>query len=134
MINKNVMYNFFINLNDLLKNSIFIKNHSKRHIQSKKTLKFSRAHYARAFRRLLNDTQYTRPKHGGTQYTRGVSPSWKCIVVHVHVLSLSGLGFQIKYIVTKVRKTTTLYILPCFVHSMYLLVKVTCWNNGILNK
>jgi len=24
--------------------------------------------------------------------------------------------------------------LPCFVRSMYLLVKVTCWNNGILNK
>ena len=22
----------------------------------------------------------------------------------------------------------------CYVHSMYLLVKVTCWNNGILNK
>ena len=38
MINKNVMYNFFINLNDLLKNSIFIKNYRKRHIQSKKEL------------------------------------------------------------------------------------------------
>ena len=48
MINKNVMYNFVINLNDLLKKKIFIKNHSKRHIQSKtKTLKFSRARYAR---------------------------------------------------------------------------------------
>ena len=48
--NKNVMYNFFINLIDLLKISIFIKNHSKRHIQSiKKTLQFSRARYARAF-------------------------------------------------------------------------------------
>jgi len=33
------MYNFFINLNDLLKISIFIKNHSKRHIQSKKNSK-----------------------------------------------------------------------------------------------
>jgi len=39
MINKNVVYNFFRNLNDLLKNSIFIKNHSKRHIQSKKNSK-----------------------------------------------------------------------------------------------
>jgi len=42
---------------------------------------------------------------------KGVSPSWKWIVVHV--LSLSGLGFQIKYIVTKVRKTTTF----CLKHS-----------------
>jgi len=33
---------------------------------------------------------------------KGVSSSWKWIVVHV--LSLSGLGFQIKYIVTKVKK------------------------------
>ena len=39
---------------------------------------------------------------------KGVLPSWKWIVVHV--LSLSGLGFQIKYIVTKVRKTTTLFL------------------------
>jgi len=35
MINENVMYNFFINLNDLLKISIFIKNHSNCHMQSK---------------------------------------------------------------------------------------------------
>ena len=42
---------------------------------------------------------------------KGMSPSWKKIVVHV--LSLSGLGFQIKYSVTKVRKTTTF----CLKHS-----------------
>jgi len=42
---------------------------------------------------------------------KGMSPSWKWIVVHV--LSLSGLGFQIKYFVTKVRKTTTF----CLKHS-----------------
>jgi len=42
---------------------------------------------------------------------KGVSPSRKWIVVHV--LSLSGLGFQIKYIITKVRKTTTF----CLKHS-----------------
>jgi len=36
---------------------------------------------------------------------KGVSPSLKWIVVDV--LSLSGLEFQIKYIVTNVRKTTT---------------------------
>jgi len=36
---------------------------------------------------------------------KGVSTLWKWIVVHV--LSLSGLRFQIKCIVTKVRKTTT---------------------------
>jgi len=42
---------------------------------------------------------------------KGVSPSWKWFVVHV--LSLSGLGFQMKYIVTKVRKTTTF----CLKHS-----------------
>jgi len=41
----------------------------------------------------------------------GVSPSWKWIVVHV--LSLSGLKFQIKYSVTNVRKTTTF----CLKHS-----------------
>jgi len=39
-----------------------------------------------------------------------VLPSWKWIVVHV--LSLSGLGFQIKYIVTKVRKTTNFCWFP----------------------
>ena len=42
------MYNF-INFNVFFSISIFIKNHSKRHIQSKKTLHFSRARYARAF-------------------------------------------------------------------------------------
>ena len=36
---------------------------------------------------------------------KGMSPSWKWIVVHV--LSLSGSEYQIKYNVTKVRKTTT---------------------------
>jgi len=49
MINKNVMYNFFINLNDLLKISIFIKNHSKRHIQSKQNSKI----FARSLRSRL---------------------------------------------------------------------------------
>jgi len=42
---------------------------------------------------------------------KGMSHSWKWIVVHV--LSLSGSGFQMKYIVTKVRKTTTF----CLKHS-----------------
>ena len=42
---------------------------------------------------------------------KGMSPSWKWIVVHV--LSFSGSGFQIKYSVTKVRKTTTF----CLKHS-----------------
>ena len=41
---------------------------------------------------------------------KGVSPSWKWILVHV--LSLSGKGFQIKYIIIKVRKTTF-----CLKHS-----------------
>jgi len=50
MINKKVMYNFFINYTDLFKKSIFIKNHSTRDIQSQITLKKSRARYARAFR------------------------------------------------------------------------------------
>ena len=36
--------------------------------------------------------------------TQGVSPSRKWIVIHV--LSLTGLGFQIKYIVTKFKNTT----------------------------
>jgi len=50
MINKKVMYNFFINLNDLLNISIFIKNHSKRHIQSKKNSKmFARSLRSRLF-------------------------------------------------------------------------------------
>ena len=40
---------------------------------------------------------------------KGMSPSGKWIVVHV--LSLSDLGFQIKNIVTKVRKTTTFCLL-----------------------
>jgi len=43
---------------------------------------------------------------------KGVSPSVKWIVVHA--LSLSGLGFQIKYIVTKVRKTTTYWLKHLF--------------------
>jgi len=42
---------------------------------------------------------------------QGMSPLWKWSVVHV--LSLSGLGFQIKYSVTNVRKTTTF----CLKHS-----------------
>jgi len=47
----------------------------------------------------------TQGRNRAARSTQGVSPSWKWIVVHA--LSLSGLGFQIKYIVTKVRKTTT---------------------------
>ena len=31
-------------------------------------------------------------------------------------------------------KVQDVYILPGYVHSMYLMVKVTWWNNGILNK
>jgi len=42
-----VRYNFFINLNDLLKISIFIKNHSKRDTQSQITLNFSRSLHSR---------------------------------------------------------------------------------------
>ena len=43
---------------------------------------------------------------------KGVSTSWKWIMVHA--LSLSGLGFQIKYIVTKVRKTTNYWLKHLF--------------------
>jgi len=43
MINKKVMYNFFINLNNLLKISFFIKNHNKHDIQSQITIFFARS-------------------------------------------------------------------------------------------
>jgi len=152
MINKNVMYNFFINLNDSLKISIFIKNHSKRHIQSKKNSKiFARSLCSRllgvisAFININIDLRISKTRKSNKQNTsnltfvneiakngcfvvkryavrevktwryavhkaeirrhavrKRVSPSWKWIVVHV--LSFSGFGFQIKYIVTNVRK------------------------------
>jgi len=31
-------------------------------------------------------------------------------------------------------KVQVLYILTCYVHLMYLMVKVTCWNNVIFNQ
>jgi len=43
----------------------------------------------------------TQGRNRASRSMQGVSPSWKWIVVHV--LSLSGLGFQIKRIVTKVK-------------------------------
>jgi len=51
-------------------------------------------------------------KIGRHAVRKGVSPSWKWIVVHA--LSLLGLGFKIKDIVTKVRKTTTFWLKHLF--------------------
>jgi len=45
----------------------------------------------------------TQDRYRAARSTQGVSPS----LIVVHVLSLSGIGFQIKYIVKKVRQTTT---------------------------
>jgi len=69
---------------------------------------------------LLNGTQYAMPKHcsrqytrqkyGGKQYAKGCHPHGNGLCMNY----LSGLGFQIKYIVTKVRKTTTF----CLKHSL----------------
>jgi len=42
-------------------------------------------------------------------------------------------NYKICYTVQSI-KVQDLYILPCYVHCMYLLLKVTCWNNVIFNK
>jgi len=55
---------------------------------------------------------------GSTQ--RGVTHMAMRIVVHVLSLSGLGLGFQIKYNVTKVRKTTT------FLFKTFILQKNKC--------
>jgi len=49
----------------------------------------------------------TQGRNRAARSMQEVSPSWKWIVVHV--VSLSGLGFQIKYIATKVKKNNFLF-------------------------
>ena len=80
-------------VNEIAKNGCFV-------------VKWYAVHLAKTWRYALRKAEI-----GPHAVRKGVSPSWKWIVVHV--LSLSGLGFQIKYIVTKVRKTTTF----CLKHS-----------------
>ena len=57
---------------------------------------------------------------------KGVSSSRKWIVVHE--LSLSGSGFQIKYIVTKVRKTTTFCLKHSFCKQMPPSLYTQTWD------
>ena len=90
---RNILSFYLLYVNEIAKNGFVVKRYA---VREAKTWRYA-IHKAEIGRHAVR---------------KGVSPSWKWIVVHV--LSLSGLGFQIKYIVTIVRKTTTF----CFKHSL----------------
>ena len=69
--------------------------------------------------------------HGGVK----AFGDYMCTSVNVKkcISYIGNENYKICYTVQYI-KVQVLYILPCYGHAMYLLVKVTCWNNVIFNK